>query len=458
MGVDGLPVRPSTAALADLKAALAGLQIIDDPSTVRLRSRDFFWYSPLLKEELNSKSADLIVVPQNEEDVLRVARECVARRIPIVVRGGATGNYGQMVPLAGGVLLDMAAMNRVLWLRPGMGRFQAGAKLIDIDIAAIPTGWELRMHPSTKRTATIGGFACGGAAGVGSILYGQLRDRGSIAALRVVTMEDEPRIIELRGDEIRNALHAYGTNGIVTEVEVALAPAWPWLDMIAVFDDFGKIAQFAQLCGESGGIVTKLITLIAWPITSYFKGLKEFLPEGKHMVIAMVAKGSREPFLSLVAEFGGSVTYEKKTPADGDPTQIPLYEYTWNHTTLQVLKTDRTVTYLQTIFPPGQNLERVDHMYKKFGDEVLMHCEFQRRQGRISCSALQIVRYSTPERLREIIRYHEENGTRISNPHTYILEDKGPKVIDADHQLTFKRLTDPYGLMNPGKMSRWTPA
>ncbi len=454
----GSPPRPSPAAIVALKAALGDIPFVDDPAVVRLRSRDFFWYSPILKEELRGKAADLVVMPRHEADILHVARECTARRIPIVVRGGGTGNYGQMVPLAGGVLLDVSGINRVLWLKPGLGRFEAGAKLIDIDITAVPTGWELRMHPSTKRTATIGGFVAGGAAGVGSIRYGQLRDRGSVAALRLVTMEDTPRAIELRGDEVRSALHAYGTNGIITEVEMPLAPTWPWTEAIIAFDDFMTAARFAQALGESAGIVSKLVTLIAWPIPSYFKPLREFLPDGRTIVIAMIAVPSLEPFHSLVKESAGTITLERPTPADDDPSVIPLYEYTWNHSTLQVLKIDRTVTYLQSIFVPGRNLEQVEHMYGKFGDEVMLHCEFQRRQGRVSCSALQVVRFSTAERLREIIRYHEENGVRISNPHTYILEDKGPKIVDGDHQLAFKHLADPYGLMNPGKMSRWVPA
>ena len=44
------------------------------------------------------------------------------------------------------------------WQRPGMLRVGPGRKLIDIDSETRPNGWELRMHPSTKRTATIGGF------------------------------------------------------------------------------------------------------------------------------------------------------------------------------------------------------------------------------------------------------------------------------------------------------------
>jgi FAD/FMN-containing dehydrogenase len=450
--------RPLPAAIADLKQALAGIPIIDDYATVRLKSRDFFWYSPILKAELRGKSADLVVVPRDEADVLRTARECVTRRIPLTVRGGGTGNYGQMVPLAGGVLLDLGGMNRIRWIKQGIGRFEAGVRLIDIDAEAVPTGWELRMHPSTKRMATIGGFVAGGSGGIGSIMYGALREPGNILGLRVVTMEDEPRALDLRGEELAGVTHAYGTNGIITEVEVPLAPAWPWTEAIVCFDGFMDAARFGQTLGEATGIIAKLITAMAWPIPTYFKALHEFLPDGRHVIFTMIATPSLEAFHGLVNAAGGTITLERPVPADGEAGAVPLYEYTWNHTTLQALKVDKTLTYLQTGFTPGQNMAQVEHLYRKFGDEAMMHLEYQRRPGGISCSALQVVRFTTAERLQEIIRYHDDYGTRISNPHTYILEDKGPKVLDADHQLAFKRRADPYGLMNPGKMSRWTPA
>ena len=65
------------------------------------------------------------------------------------------------------------------------------------------------MHPSTKRTATIGGFVAGGSGGIGSITYGGLREPGNILAARVVTLEREPRIIELRGDAAQKINRAY---------------------------------------------------------------------------------------------------------------------------------------------------------------------------------------------------------------------------------------------------------
>ena len=99
-----------------------------------------------------------------------------------------------------------------------------------IDAETRPAGWELRMHPSTKRMATIGGFVAGGSGGIGSVTYGGLREPGNIVAARIVTVEEEPRIIELRGDAAQKVNRAYGTTGIITALEMPLAPAWPWID------------------------------------------------------------------------------------------------------------------------------------------------------------------------------------------------------------------------------------
>src|ERR1700676_2289913 len=106
-------------ALARLVADLGDIPTVTDPKIVRRRSRDFFWYSPILNEQLNGKAADLIVAPRDEADVIRVAALCARYRIPLTVRAGGTGNYGQAVPLEGGVLLDITALASIEWTRPG---------------------------------------------------------------------------------------------------------------------------------------------------------------------------------------------------------------------------------------------------------------------------------------------------------------------------------------------------
>ena len=42
-------------------------------------------------------------------------------------------------------------------------------------------------------------------------------------------------MIELRGDDVQKVNHAYGTNGIITALEIPLGPAYPWADVIVVF-------------------------------------------------------------------------------------------------------------------------------------------------------------------------------------------------------------------------------
>jgi FAD/FMN-containing dehydrogenase len=431
---------------------LSGIEIISDRAQVVKLSQDYYHFSPVLQPLLSDKTGDLVVRPASEAEVLRIAAACVKSKIPLTVRGAGTGNYGQCIPLKGGVILDTSKMNSIRWIKPGLACVEPGVKMSVFDKQARETGWELRMVPSTYRTATIGGFIGGGSGGIGSITYGQLRDRGNLHAVRVVTMEDEPRVIELRGDEVQKVNHAYGTNGIITELEIPLAPAYAWAEIIVAFDDFMTSAKFGQALGDADGIIKKLICVCAWPIPAYFAAFREEIPEGQHCALLMVAESCLEPLQDLVREYGGTICYQKNAQAASKGAAIA--EFTWNHTTLHARSADPSLTYLQTIFPPDRGLKLIEELYNYYGDEVMMHLEFLRINGRAIAAALQIVRYTTESRLNEIIRYHEEQGAMIANPHTYILEDGGMKSINVE-QLQFKELVDPYGLLNPGKMRAW---
>ncbi|MGF1623414.1 MAG: FAD-binding oxidoreductase [Alphaproteobacteria bacterium] len=447
------PVDRASVDWAEVKVALGAIPVIDEPALVKQKSRDFYWYSPILKQQLRKVAGDLVVRPRDEADVIAFAREAVRRRLPVTVRGAGTGNYGQAMPLKGGVVLEMMGMNRLLDSGPGWARVAPGMKLIDLDAALRPTGWEMRFHPSTKRTASIGGFIAGGSSGVGSITYGILRERGNVIAARVVTFEDEPRVLEFRGDAVDRVNHAYGTNGIITELTIATAPAYDWHDIVVTFADFDAATAFAQALARSDGIVKKLVTVVAPPLgQDYFRTLADVLAPGHTAVLLMIGAPSLIAFADLMAEHAGQEVY-RASPEQAART-VPLYEYSWNHTTLWGLKVDKSITYLQVLYPPPDHLALVRKMRAAFGDEVPLHLEFVRFGGEVTCFGLPVVRYSTPERLAEIIAFHEANGCPIFNPHDYTLEGGGMKKVDAV-QLAFKREADPYGLLNPGKMVAW---
>ncbi|WP_068816367.1 FAD-binding oxidoreductase [Phormidesmis priestleyi] len=437
--------------LNSLIADLAGLDIVTDANQIFKLSQDYYTFSPVLQPLLGDKTGDLVVRPANEADVLKVAAACVKFKVPLTVRGAGTGNYGQCVPLKGGVILDMTRMTAIHWVKPGFACVEPGLKMAAMDKQTRESGWEVRMAPSTYRTATIGGFIGGGSGGIGSVTYGQLRDRGNLNAVRVVTMEDQPRVIELRGDDVYKVAHAYGTNGIITQLEIPLAPAYPWAEVIVNFSDFMSAARFGQALTNSDGLIKKLVCVCAAPIPTYFAALRSYIPDGTHCALIMIAESCLEPLGELVEEFGGTIGYQKT--AQEASKGITLGEYSWNHTTLHARSVDSSLTYLQTMLP-DDNLALLEHLYHHFGDEVMLHLEFLRVGGSARPAALQVVRYTTEDRLNEIIAYHESKGAFIFNPHTYILEDGGMKTVDVE-QLKFKEMVDPYGLLNPGKMRAW---
>jgi FAD/FMN-containing dehydrogenase len=451
-----------------LRADLADIAVADDPGTLRQKSRDFFWFSPILKPQLEDKRAELVAMPRTRDEVIRVAAACARHRVPVTARGGGTGNYGQAVPLEGGVVLDMSGLDRLVAVAPGAARFEAGARLLDIDRALrdrpdVPGRWELRFHPSTRKQATIGGFIAGGAAGCGSCTWGQISDAGAVLALEVVTVEETPRVIELAGDDVRKVLHAYGVNGIITEVDVPLAPWQPWAERVVAFPTLADAARFGYALGASEGIAKKEIGIFDGRIAPFLKRLAPMVPAGNAFAIVMVAEPQGPALADLASTHGGTVAYvrgwqEAEAAAfEGAGDMPPLYEYCWNHTTLHALRIEPDITYLQVRFPAGNEVALVEALEAELGDELLLHLEVQRRFGRVFVSGLPLLRFRSAERMAEIVARIEAGGGAVSNPHSYVLDDAGWKRTDAP-QAAFKAMADPHGLMNPGKLKAATAA
>jgi FAD/FMN-containing dehydrogenase len=442
--------------IAALKARLAGIRLEDNPAVLRQKSRDFYWYSPTLKRQLDGVVGDILAAPTSEEEVLRILAACFELGVPVTPRGTGTGNYGQAMPLAGGLVLDLSGLDKVLDIAPGRVRAQAGALLADIDAACAASGQELRLHPSTYRTASLGGFIAGGSGGVGSISWGGLRDLGNILSLRLATMEAKPRLLTLIGEEVQKVAHAYGTNGIILDIEMPLAPAYDWTEAIIGFSNFNEAAAYANALGEQDALLKKLVSVIAAPIPQLsFLRHRPFLPEGRHIVLVMLAPMGRAAFESFTARWGGEMLFRSDLlPPEERKGLPPLYELAWNHTTLRALRVDPAITYLQTLYPFPNQLSLVAKVHALLGEEVPAHLEFVRFDGKVTCFGLPLVRFSSEERLEEIVALHEELGIPVFNPHRYTLEEGGMKQTDPA-QLAFKRQADPRGLLNPGKMIAW---
>jgi FAD/FMN-containing dehydrogenase len=452
---------------AELAQRLSDIEWITDSRVERL-SQDFYWFSPVLKRQLSELRAHAVARPKTEDEIRAVVAGCASAGIPITARGSGTGNYGQCMPLHGGVILDLSAYNKLLWAKGGVGRAQAGIRMMEMDRQTQQlsqgdstepgTGWELRCVPSTYRSATLGGLYGGGFGGVGSINYGPLASHGNVLGVRAMTIEPEPKAVELRAPEALLLHHVYGTNGLVLELEVALAPAHAWLEAIVCFDGFDAAIEFSDALAGSPGIVKKNVTLLAAPIPDLLLAAVPLLAgsmvAGSHAAFVLVAEFAEAPFQQLVREFGGTVSY-RRGAAEVKKSNRTIVEYTWNHTTLHAMKADKSLTYIQSGFPAGTHIQQAKELRRALGDEMHTHLEFIRtKEGAMTCSGLQLVRYSSDARLNEVMQMHRDHGVYIANPHVYIVEDGKQGMVNADVVATKMRF-DPMGLLNPGKLRGW---
>lgn len=426
-------------------------RVITAPAVVERLSKDFYWYSPVLRRQLESKHGDVVVQPMNADEVLAVANFAVVHEIPLTVRGAGTGNYGQCIPLEGGIVLDLQRMDKLEEITPeGVAVGQPGLRLAALETEARKQGWELRMYPSTLAKASVGGFLAGGSGGIGSVQHGLLRDFGTVRAFEVVTMEEQPRVVLHEGEAVHEILHTWGTNGILTRIWFALTPSVEWLQVTVAFATFEEAYVFAKEIADGSGWTKRLVTVFEWPIPSFFTPVKQVVAEGKALVLVMIAANQIEAFREAAAKAQGEIVF--MGAYTGPRTQPLLSDYTWNHTTLWAMKADPTWTYLQAGFSPERCLEQIALLRKRFGSEILFHMEFMKNgEGVVVPGAIPLVYFTTEERLNEMIAYCREIGVFIANPHVNHV-DEGGRFRADNIQLKAKEKYDPRGLLNPGKM------
>lgn len=424
-----------------------GNVIVDLPMRKQL-SKDFYWYSPVLTDMLDDKMADYIVKPSNEEEIKSILTLAVQNKTPVTIRGAGTGNYGQIIPMNGGILIDTTRMNKITQINEGYVRVEPGAKLGVIEKRLRELDQELCIYPSTFIKATAGGFVSGGSGGIGSITWGNLWD-GNVLELRVLTMEETPRTLTVRGEDMMNYIHSYGTTGIITEIVYRTTKRVEWLQCIVSFSTLESSLIFSEKLAKELTIKKRSISTCEWPIPSYFQPLQSVIEPDKHIVILEVEEHSYELVKELASDYHGKVTFE--IPSSKYQKGIRLSDFTWNHTTLWALKANEKMTYLQGSFSLDRYLEQIKLIKEKYNDEFYNHFDWMRSKGELIPQQIPLVRYKTKEHLYEMISFCESIGVKIFDPHTNLLE-KGGWEAYIDSVVQKKNENDPHGLLNPGKI------
>ena len=450
-----LPPLASEAQLQALEADLlaAGLAPLRQPQELARGSADAFVYSPVLTPLLTGCRAQMLVRGHSVDEVLRVAAAASRQGVSLTLRGAATGNYGQCVPLAGGLVLDLTGLNRLRSLDgdTGVVTAEAGILLEDLDQQLHAQGRALRLVPSTYRSASLGGFIAGGSGGIGSLRWGFLRDPGHLLGLELVTLEPQPRLLNLDATASRAINHAYGCNGIITALSLATTEALAWRQLVVGFASWDRALTAAQQLPASALLLNSLCLLeaavaaqVPWP-----SGCQPAAGQ-EHRLLLLAAPGAVAPITAWLEELGGQLLWQAP---QGASRGVPLRELCWNHTTLHLRARDAGWTYLQLLLPQPE-APCLEALKATWGDALLWHLEAVRSGGNQRLVALPLVRWQGAGALERLIHQSRQLGAVLFNPHAITVEEGGLGGVDAE-QVAAKAAYDPAGLLNPGKLGGW---
>jgi FAD/FMN-containing dehydrogenase len=217
--------------LAQAIAAIVGsANVLTDPSDLR-RYRGVAWNIPRPRIALKFPPAPpaLVVRPRQTEDIAAILRLAQEHNVPVVPFGAGTGVMGGAMPVAGSVVLDLSALNRILEIRveDRLARVQAGVILEDLETAAQRVGLMVGHDPWSRPIATVGGAVSTNGVGYLAGKYGPMGAQvlGLEAVMADGTVMRTRAVPRPAGPDLKALLiGAEGTLGVITEVAVRLFP------------------------------------------------------------------------------------------------------------------------------------------------------------------------------------------------------------------------------------------
>jgi D-lactate dehydrogenase (cytochrome) len=238
-------------ALDALRDLLGGDRVLTGADVVRQHGSDESWHAP--------QPPDAVVFPRSTDEAAAIVGACHGHGVPIVPFGAGTSLEGHVIPLDGGVSVDMREMDRVLRLSvEDMDvTVQAGVTRRALEEKLRPEGVFFPVDPGAD--ATLGGMAATGASGTTTVRYGAMRE--NVLSLTVVTAGG--KVVRTRSRARKSSagydlthlfIGSEGTLGLICELTLRVHPTPEAMS--------AAVCAFADLSGAVDCVIAVLANAI----------------------------------------------------------------------------------------------------------------------------------------------------------------------------------------------------
>ena len=417
---------------------------------------------------------DAVLFAATSEEVVAAVRLCREYRVPIIPFGVGTSLEGQLLPVRGGITIDLSGLDRILEINSADldCRVEAGVTREALNLALRDQGLFFPLDPGAN--ATLGGMASTRASGTNAVRYGTMKD--VTIGLTVATPDGE--LVRVGGrarkssagyDLVRLFVGAEGTLGIITELQLRL---FGIPEMIAAgvcqFPDLVSAVESVTAILQVGIPIARIELLDETQMQASIahSKLTEFLP---HPTLFFELHGStksvadqREQISDMLAEFGGEHIEWAERQEDRTRLWTARHNAYWAGRALQpghdAIVTDVCVpiSHLPTVIrdsradalESGFTCPIVGHVGDGNFHMTILHDSAERQEAerladRIARRAIAVGGTATGE--------HGVGLYRIG----MLAEEHGASV---GLMRRVKQALDPFELMNPGKLFQTSDA
>jgi len=277
---------------------------------VSTRPEDLWVYS--LDSSFYRHSPDVVVRPRNVEEISAIMKLATKEKIPVTPRGAGSGLAGSAVPNAGGILIDMTGMNKILSMDADnqITVVEAGVVCDDLNEKLGKFKLFFPPDPSSGYSATIGGMINTNAAGNRALKYGDTKDftqwLEAVLPSGEVIHTGSQTLKSVSGFDLTSLIAASeGSLAIVTKACLKVVPLPnAYATVMFVFDSVEPLARATGRIRQAG-IVPEMLEFMdkkTTKVATEYVGIGN-LPEGNFMLVDYGgSKESVNPAMERIVE------------------------------------------------------------------------------------------------------------------------------------------------------------